>query len=453
MKNATNNSKSLNFSARNRRFAALLISALMITSALGFALVTPQTQAQAAGNVTDFFVTAQPVLNGMSFNVFSPQSLVVQESNQVNITIRNVGNQTFHLQIQGQPAVTVQAGTQNGSIVTPVDTPVPVFTASTAGIFTFNSVEQPAMNGQLVVIPTDWASYNPTAQARSFTQLIIPDFAGDGYDKYFPATMVVNRGDTVNLTVTNTDDMPHGFALAAYGLDVVINPGQDLPNGSIQPQDTSIQPFIASAPGIFEFLCTVPCGPGHLEMVGSLVVLPNENSGSYNPEPVTQYSYITIQPDVAGPGYDKFLPDIIFANQNDLVYIKVRNTDTELQGFSLPNYSINNIDIAPATGNTTTGLVVTDTFIPEFYANQPGIFEFFCSNDSINGYQQMIGYLVVLPSFNSTSTVAPATTATAQPMSTAIFVGLTIALLLVGILIGVVVVTRFAKEATEETQT
>ena len=146
------------------------------------------------------------------------------------------------------------------------------------------------------------------------------------------------------LTFRNTDDMQHGFALAAYGLDLMINPGQDQPDGSIAPVDTNIQPFTASTPGVFRFLCTVPCGPGHFEMVGSLVVLPTANGGGYNPEPEHEYSYLTIMPDVAGEGYDKYLPETIFANQNDLVYIDMRNTDTALHGFSLPNFDINNID-------------------------------------------------------------------------------------------------------------
>ena len=107
--------------------------------------------------------------------------------------------QTFHLQIQGQAAVVVQAGTQNGSSLSPVDTAIPIFTASASGIFDFYAVEYPQMIGQIVVLPSDWATYTPAVQTRSFTQLVIPDFAGEGYDKYVPAIMVVNQGDKVNV--------------------------------------------------------------------------------------------------------------------------------------------------------------------------------------------------------------------------------------------------------------
>ena len=119
----------------------------MVVSAFGLASGIPQIKAQTGGTVMDFFVTAQPVFDGSSYNVFSPQSLVVQQGDQVNLTVRNVGIQSFHLQVQGQAAVTVLAGIQNGSSISPVDTTFPIFTASAAGIFGFNAVEYPEMNG------------------------------------------------------------------------------------------------------------------------------------------------------------------------------------------------------------------------------------------------------------------------------------------------------------------
>jgi heme/copper-type cytochrome/quinol oxidase subunit 2 len=180
-------------------------------------------------------------------------------------------------------------------------------------------------------------------------------------------------------------------------------------------------------------------------MVGSLVVLPTKNGGSYNPAPVTQDSYLTIKPDVAGEGYDKYVPDTIFVNQNDIVHISVRNTDTTVHGFSLPNYSINDAIITPATENATIGVVPTDTVIPEFNAAQPGVFEFFCSNNCGAGHDQMTGYIVVLPALNA-SGGTHTTPEPSQLMSTVIFIGLIIALLVVCILIGIVVLKRFGNE-------
>ncbi len=443
MKNPTHTASQLPL-ARKQGFAVLLLSSLLIVSAFGFAFILPQAKAQTGGTVIDLFVIAQPSFGGSNYDVFFPQSLAVQQGNQVNLTVRNVGNQTFHLQIEGQPAVLVQAGIQNVSTVAPVDTAV-LFTVSAVGIFSFAAAEHPEMNGQLIVLPSDWASYNPASQTRSFTQLIIPDFAGEGYDKYFPSSLVVNQGDTVNITFRNTDDMAHGFALAIYGLTATLNSGKAQDNGSIIPVDTNIQPFTATTPGVFSFHCTIPCGPGHLEMVGSLVVLPTKNGNGYNPVPVTQNSYLTIKPDVAGEEYDKYVPDAVFVNQNDIVHINVRNTDTAVHGFSLPNYNINDVTITPATENATIGVVPTDTVIPDFNAAQPGVFEFFCSNNCGAGHDQMTGYLVVLPALIA-SGGTPTTTAPSQFISTVIFICLIIALLVVCILIGIVVAKPFGNE-------
>jgi heme/copper-type cytochrome/quinol oxidase subunit 2 len=395
--------------------------------------------ASAAGTVRDFYVATEYDLGGSGYNVFYPQTLVVEQGDQVNMTVRNVGTESFQLNIEGQSSVAVQPGSQNATGIQPSDTVVPVFTASTPGIFSFSTDKFPEMNGQIVVLPTDPASYNPDTQTRSFTQLVLPDFAGDGYDKFFPSVMVVNQGDAVNVSIRNTDDMPHGFAIAEYNLDVAVNPGQDQPNGSITPFTTSVQPFTASKAGVFRWLCTTPCGPGHFEMVGQLVVLPTGGS-AYTPDITTIYSYLTVKPDFAGDGYDKYVPSTIFVNQGDLVYIKVRNTDEHAHGFALPNFGINNETIVGAQ-NTTSGLVPTDTYITAFFANQPGVYEFFCTIYCGPGHDQMIGYLVVLPTQSGTTTPPPQTTAGTIPLFLLLLVS--IAILIIGIMLGVIIAVKF----------
>jgi heme/copper-type cytochrome/quinol oxidase subunit 2 len=421
----------------NNKNAAVLAIALLMFSTVGY--VFPNVMAQT-GTVRNFYVAVESDLGGSGYDVFSPQTLVVQQNDQVNLTVRNVGTDTLHLQIEGQSTVTIQPSTGNATGTTPADTSVPIFTASAAGIFSFQTQEHPEMNGQLVVLPSDFSNYNPSAQTRSFTELTLPDFAGDGYDNFFPGTMVVNQGDTVNVSVRNTDDMPHGFAVAAYGINVAVNPGQDLSDGSIAPVTTSVSPFVASTPGIFRFLCTTPCGPGHFEMVGALIILPSKGT-AYSPVPQTTYSYLTIKPDFAGDGYDKYIPGNIFANQNDLVYIKIRNTDEMTHGFALPNFGINNETIAPATNDTPT-----DTYVTAFFANQPGIYEFFCTIYCGPGHDQMIGYLVVLPSQKTTMNQP-----TPSPIPLFILVLISLALLIVGILIGAIAVMKFDREKPEPT--
>jgi heme/copper-type cytochrome/quinol oxidase subunit 2 len=432
--------KTIRISMMNKKSAAALAMTILMFSNMVGAL--PDAFAQT-GTVRNFNVATEYDLGGQGYDVFFPQTLVVEQNDQVNMTVRNVGTESFQLEIEDQPTVTIQPGTQNATGVAPKDTMVPAFAASTPGIFNFQTAEHPEMNGQLVVLPSDFSSYNPSTQTRNFTELVLPDFAGDGYDKFFPGVMVVNQGDTVNVSVRNTDDMPHGFAIAAYSLDVAVNPGQDLPNGTIAPFTTLVPPFVASTPGIFRFLCTTPCGPGHFEMVGALVVLPTQGS-AYSPEPSTMYSYLTIKPDFAGDGYDKYVPGTIFVNQNDFVYIKVRNTDEMNHGFALPNFGINNETITGAQ-NTSSGLVPTDTYITAFFADQPGIYEFFCTIYCGPGHDQMFGYLVVLPTHNGTTT-APIPSGT-TPLFMLLL--LSIAILIVGILIGVIIVVKFDREKSK----
>jgi len=421
---------------------ACALSLLAILFVISLLPAIPTEVASAAGAVRDFYVTTEYDLGGPGYNVFLPQTLVVEQGDQVNITVQNVGTESFTLNIEGQSSVAIQSGSQNAAGIQPADTNVPAFTASNAGIFSFSADKFPEMNGQIVVLPTDPASYSPSTQTRSFTQLVLPDFAGDGYDKFFPGVIVVNQGDTVNVSVRNTDDMSHGFAIAAYDLNAAINPGQDQPNGSITPFTTSVQPFTASKAGVFTWFCTTPCGPGHLEMVGQLVVLPTQGT-VYNPDINTVYSYLTIKPDFAGSNYSKYVPEIIFANQNDFVYIKVSNTDVNAYSFSMAGYSVSNLAIL--AGNASEPSI---TYIPasSLYANTAGVFEFGCSSNCTPASRQMNGYLVVLPTQGGASASPPPEASGALPLS--LLVLLSIALLIVGVLIGAIVAARFNREKT-----
>jgi plastocyanin len=417
------------------------LSLLAILSVISFLPALSTEVVSAAGVVRDFYVATEYDLGGSGYHVFYPQTLVVEQGDQVNITVRNVGTESFTLNIEGQSSVAIQAGSQNAGGIQPAESDVPVFTASNAGIFGFSADKFPEMNGQIVVLPPDAASYNPSVQTRSFTQLVLPDFAGDGYDKFFPGVMVVNQGDTVNVSVRNTDDMSHGFAIAAYDLNVAINPGQDQSNGSITPFTTSVQPFTASKPGVFRWFCTTPCGPGHFEMFGQLVVLPTQGT-VYAPDVNTVYSYLTIKPDFAGGNYSRYVPDVIFANQNDFVYMQVRNFDVNAYSFSMAGYSISNVAIS--AGNAS---VPSLTYIPSssLYANTAGVFEFACGSNCTSASRQMNGYLVVFPTQSATATSPPPqTTSGAIPFS--LLALLSAALLIVGVLIGAIAAARFNRE-------
>lgn len=78
--------------------------------------------------------------------------------------------------------------------------------------------------------------------------------------QFDPATITVNKGDTVRLKITGSDAV-HSFMLKDYNLNVKIEPGQ-----------TQIVEFVADKAGEFSFRCGVPCGEGHREMTGKLIV-------------------------------------------------------------------------------------------------------------------------------------------------------------------------------------
>ena len=78
-----------------------------------------------------------------------------------------------------------------------------------------------------------------------------------------PKLIEVNQGDLVRLKITVPEnDVPHGFGLTEYGLNIYLPVGK-----------TIIVEFLADKAGEFTFYCSIPCGPGHGVMVGQLIVV------------------------------------------------------------------------------------------------------------------------------------------------------------------------------------
>ncbi len=75
-----------------------------------------------------------------------------------------------------------------------------------------------------------------------------------------PNIIEVNQGDVIHLTLTSKDST-HGFSIDAYNVNVIVNGGET--------QTVTIQ---ADQKGTFEFYCSVPCGSGHSDMNGKLIV-------------------------------------------------------------------------------------------------------------------------------------------------------------------------------------
>lgn len=76
-----------------------------------------------------------------------------------------------------------------------------------------------------------------------------------------PEVLRVGAGDKIRLTIFNEDDYDHGFAIDIFGV-----------NRRLFPQRETILEFNASVPGTHSFYCSVPCGDGHYDQIGKIVV-------------------------------------------------------------------------------------------------------------------------------------------------------------------------------------
>lgn len=76
-----------------------------------------------------------------------------------------------------------------------------------------------------------------------------------------PAELRINAGDKVRLSIFNEDDYDHGFAIDIFGV-----------NRRLFPKRVTILEFSASVPGRHNFYCSVPCGDGHYDQIGTIIV-------------------------------------------------------------------------------------------------------------------------------------------------------------------------------------
>ncbi len=77
---------------------------------------------------------------------------------------------------------------------------------------------------------------------------------------YAPSEIHVKKGDVVHIHLT-TRDAAHSFTINQFQFSIPASPGV--------PGDGE---FIAYTTGSFPWHCSIPCGAGHKEMGGTLVV-------------------------------------------------------------------------------------------------------------------------------------------------------------------------------------
>jgi heme/copper-type cytochrome/quinol oxidase subunit 2 len=86
--------------------------------------------------------------------------------------------------------------------------------------------------------------------------------------KWDPDTIRVNPGDKVKLSIYNEDSYDHGFAIDVLGI-----------NKRIFPKSTAEIEFTPQVSGTFNYYCSVPCGKGHYDQIGTLIVGKGEGAG------------------------------------------------------------------------------------------------------------------------------------------------------------------------------
>lgn len=79
--------------------------------------------------------------------------------------------------------------------------------------------------------------------------------------KWQPNIIQAKIGDQVILKIFNEDSYDHGFAMETFGINKRLFP----------KRETKIE-FLASKIGTFNFYCSVPCGQGHYQQTGKLIV-------------------------------------------------------------------------------------------------------------------------------------------------------------------------------------
>jgi heme/copper-type cytochrome/quinol oxidase subunit 2 len=86
------------------------------------------------------------------------------------------------------------------------------------------------------------------------------------HDTIAPSDFVLKAGVPVTFTVVNFDDGSHSITSQGLGLNIMIKPGKDEPNGGINPTVTTYT-LTPTKKGEFRWNCMVMCdGPSHWAM-------------------------------------------------------------------------------------------------------------------------------------------------------------------------------------------
>lgn len=266
--------------------------------------------------------------------------------------------------------------------------------ASTGG--TGGNVSLPVMNQQ------------PTIRTITETWYISPSAH---QDRFSPAFIVVNQGDTVKLTLIDNDTVAHDFVIGPP-YNIIVNatvPGliNDLTGQTFTTASRNNSPgvvvqgtpgnvsasytFVAVHSGIFEFVCTYHAQVG---MIGYLVVLPNAAFESSTGTTTTTTSASSVKPvavsivqgaGIPYSGYTQGSATLYgYDPLNMTVVIGVNNTVTWTNNDGTI-HTVSANDGSFDSGYLNPGQSFTYTF------TKPGVYEYHCQL-----HPWMLGYVTVV---------------------------------------------------------
>jgi cupredoxin-like protein len=74
----------------------------------------------------------------------------------------------------------------------------------------------------------DHEMHHPAGYSSDVSTVQVVSALVGGKNVFIPSTIVVTDGGPRSLSVVNTTEMPHGFAIAALGIETVLPPGEEV---------------------------------------------------------------------------------------------------------------------------------------------------------------------------------------------------------------------------------
>lgn len=96
-----------------------------------------------------------------------------------------------------------------------------------------------------------------SSEAAESKKLTLINVALDGAKIWLPSSVIVRAGDEVELKLINKLDLPHGFKIAAFGIETVL-----------QPKSETTVRFTATKSGLHPFICQL-----HVAHVGGQILV------------------------------------------------------------------------------------------------------------------------------------------------------------------------------------